>query len=198
MGDRLSRIVTRTGDEGQTSLGSGLRVDKTSPPIETLGTIDELNSWIGVLIASTNSSMVRRTLELVQHDLFDLGAQISVPGTPLLSGAHLARIEDGFERMNSELGTLKEFILPGGTLSSAFAHVARTVCRRAERRLLKSQQMERMAASDNTEVIRDYGLPYLNRLSDLLFLASRLENRASGQAEVFWERGRSLVHGEAE
>jgi cob(I)alamin adenosyltransferase len=164
-----------------------------------LGAIDELNSWIGVLVASANSSMVRQTFTLVQHDLFDLGAQISVPGTPLLSRAHLARIEDSFERMNSELGMLKEFILPGGTPSCAFAHVARTVCRRAERRLLRLYQMERQVEglSNGASPAENYGLSYLNRLSDLLFVASRLENRAAGRADVLWERGKSLANGEA-
>ena len=199
MGHRLSRIVTRTGDQGQTSLGSGLRVDKDSPPIETLGAIDELNSWIGVLVASAGSSIVRQTFTLVQHDLFDLGAQVSVPGTPLLSRLHLARIDDSFERMNSELGMLKEFILPGGAPSSAFAHVARTVCRRAERQLLRLCQIERQAEglSDSATPAENYGLSYLNRLSDLLFVVSRLENRAAGRADVLWERGKSLASGEA-
>ena len=200
MGHRLSRIVTRTGDQGQTSLGSGLRVDKDSPPIETLGAIDELNSWIGVLVASANSSMLKQIFTFVQHDLFDLGAQISVPGTPLLSRAHLARIEDSFERMNSELGMLKEFILPGGAPSSALSHVARTVCRRAERRLLRLYQIERQAEglSDSTVPAENYGLSYLNRLSDLLFVASRLENRAAGRTDVLWERRKSVANEEAD
>lgn len=198
MGHRLSRIVTRTGDQGQTSLGSGLRVDKDSPPIETLGAVDELNSWIGVLVATANSPMVKQTFVFVQHDLFDLGAQISVPGTPLLSRAHLARIEESFERMNSQLEMLKEFILPGGAPSSAFAHVARTVCRRAERRLLSLCQIDRQAPGlgESAAPAENYGLSYLNRLSDLLFVASRLENRAAGRADTFWERGKSLESGE--
>lgn len=194
MGHRLSRIVTRTGDQGQTSLGSGLRVDKDSPPIEALGAVDELNSWIGVLAATANSPMVKQIFVFVQHDLFDLGAQISVPGTPLLSRAHLARIEDSFERMNSQLEMLKEFILPGGAPSSSFAHVARTVCRRAERRLLSLCQIDRQAPGlgESAAPAENYGLSYLNRLSDLLFVASRLENRAAGRADTFWERGKSL------
>ncbi|MEI9406430.1 cob(I)yrinic acid a,c-diamide adenosyltransferase [Mesorhizobium argentiipisi] len=197
MGHRLSRIVTRTGDQGQTSLGSGLRVDKDSPAIETLGAVDELNSWIGVLVASARSPMVRETLTLVQHDLFDLGAQISVPGTPLLSRHHLNRVELWFESMNAELGMLKEFILPGGTQSSAFAHVARTVCRRAERRLFSLAQVERQAEGVHlTSGGENYGLSYLNRLSDLLFVASRLENRVAGRPDVLWERGKSLSAGE--
>jgi len=202
MGHRLSRIVTRTGDQGQTSLGSGLRVDKDSPPIETLGSIDELNSWIGVLVALASARQVREDLTLVQHDLFDLGAQISVPGTPLLSQAHLSRIEASFERVNAELGMLKEFILPGGALSSAFAHVARTVCRRAERQLFRLAQVEHQAEglvprSGDGPPPENFGLSYLNRLSDLLFVISRLENRAAGQGDVLWERGKSLGTGVA-
>lgn len=199
MGHRLSKIVTRTGDQGQTGLGSGARVDKDSPPIETLGAIDELNSWIGVLVASTSEPAVRETLLLVQHDLFDLGAQISVPGTKLLSRAHLVRIEQSFDLINSELGMLKEFILPGGALSSAFAHVARTVCRRAERRLFSLSEIERQAEglSGHAPTGENYGLSYLNRLSDLLFVASRLENRTAGLPDVLWERGKSIASGEA-
>src|SRR5271165_5151075 len=120
MGHRLSGIVTRTGDRGQTGLGTGIRVEKNSPPIATLGAIDELNSWIGVLVTLSVSQEVKEVFTLVQHDLFDLGAQISVPGTPLLSHAHLTRIEESFERMNAGLGMLKEFILPGGVPSASF------------------------------------------------------------------------------
>jgi cob(I)alamin adenosyltransferase len=187
MGHRLSRIVTRTGDQGQTSLGSGTRVDKDSPPIEALGAIDELNSWIGILVALSISQQVKEAFTLVQHDLFDLGAQVSVPGTPLLSQAHLSRIEGAFERMNAELGMLKEFILPGGAPSSAFAHVARTVCRRAERRLFSLTEADPPP--------ENFGISYLNRLSDLLFVASRLENRAAGNTDVLWERGKSVSSG---
>lgn len=200
MGHRLSKIVTRTGDRGQTSLGSGVRVDKDSPPIETLGTIDELNSWIGVVVALATAPLVKDVLTLVQHDLFDLGAQISVPGTPLLSGDHLARIEQSFEKMNTELGMLKEFILPGGTQASAFIHVARTVCRRAERCLFTLTEIDSQAEGMTPRAVADsesYGLSYLNRLSDLLFVASRLENRAAGRPDVLWERGKSLMNGDA-
>jgi len=200
MGHRLSRIVTRTGDEGKTSLGSGLRVDKDSPPIETLGAIDELNSWIGVLLTLSISPKVKEVFALVQHDLFDLGAQISVPGTPLLSQAHLSRIDDSFEQMNADLSMLKEFILPGGASSSAFAHIARTVCRRAERRLFSLLEIDVGAeglrvATIGPSAAESFGLAYLNRLSDLLFVASRLENHADGRADVLWERGKSLCSG---
>jgi cob(I)alamin adenosyltransferase len=184
MGHRLSRIVTRTGDAGQTGLGNGLRVDKDSPPVDVLGHIDELNSWIGVLGTFSPSDAVKESLVLVQHDLFDLGAQISVPGTPLLSPEHVSRLDDIFEKLNAELPPLKEFILPGGTQLAAFTHVARTVCRRAERRLVTLSELDPLSES--------YGIPYLNRLSDLLFTIARYENRYSGQTDVLWERGRSL------
>jgi cob(I)alamin adenosyltransferase len=196
MGHRLSRVVTRTGDHGQTSLGSGARVDKDSPPIKALGTIDELNSWIGVLLSLSTSEQVKEIFTLVQHDLFDLGAQVSVPGTRLLSQEHLARIEDGFERMNSGLGMLKEFILPGGTPSSAFAHVARTVCRRAERQLFSLLEAEATGLhllNGGVPAEKNFGLSYLNRLSDLLFVAARIENHAGGKADMLWERGKSLT-----
>lgn len=197
MGHRLSKIVTRTGDAGQTSLGSGARVDKDAWPIEVLGTIDELNSWIGTVVAFAKSSSVRAALENVQHDLFDLGAQVSVPGTRLLSGAHLARLDGYIGEMNSGLGMLKEFILPGGAPASAFAHVARTVCRRAERRLCTLAEIWREAPLQDGAPIERYGLSYLNRLSDLLFVMARLENRAAGGADILWERGKSIADPES-
>jgi len=184
MGHRLSRIVTRTGDAGQTGLGNGLRVDKDSPPVEVLGQIDELNSWIGVLLTYSPSEAVRESLVLVQHDLFDLGAQISVPGTPLLSPEHVSRLDGIFEKLNADLPPLKEFILPGGTQFAAFTHVARTICRRAERRLVTLTELDRPA--------ENHGIPYLNRLSDLLFTIARFENRQSGGTDILWEPGRSL------
>ena len=200
MGHRLSAIVTRTGDQGETGLGNGVRVEKNSPPIEALGAIDELNSWIGVLIALSASDYTKQVLTLVQHDLFDLGAQISVPGTPLLSQTHLSRVEESFAQMNSELGMLKEFILPGGVPAASFAHVARTVCRRAERQLVslldsaaagELQQRRADPASAN------FGLCYLTRLSDLLFVASRVENKVNNHNDVLWEKGKSLRSREA-
>lgn len=192
MGHRLSKIVTRTGDTGQTSLGSGRRVEKDALPIEILGTVDELNSWIGLVQSASRARDVQSALEFVQHDLFDLGAQISVPGTPLLSAAHLARLEASFEGMNDKLGMLKEFILPGGSAASAYAHVARTVCRRAERRLYSLLSTSSETPNIGDVLPDDYGLPYLNRLSDLLFVAARIENQAAGGADILWERGKSV------
>ena len=179
MGHRLSRIVTKTGDRGQTSLGSGVRVDKDAPAIEALGTIDELNSWIGVLITLANSPEVRETFELVQHDLFDLGAQVSVPGTPLLSSEHLLRIETAFAQMNAKLGMLKEFILPGGGKVSGFLHQARTVCRRAERLCV---------ALAKVEPVDPMIIKFVNRLSDALFVLARWVAKTQGEPEFLWER----------
>jgi len=159
-----------------------------------------LNSWIGILIALSKSDQIKDIFLYVQHDLFDLGAQISVPGTPLLSRRHLTRIENAFEKLNGELCMLKEFILPGGVLSSAFGHVARTVCRRAERQLVHLMEFQTTmegGMDGGLELKRDhgwaegFGISYLNRLSDLLFVACRIENREGGGTDVLWERGKS-------
>jgi cob(I)alamin adenosyltransferase len=193
VGNRLSRIVTRTGDGGTTGLGDGTRVGKDAPVIEVMGTVDELNSWIGVVIAHAKSKAAISALNLAQHDLFDLGAQLSVPGTALLSEAHLARVEAAFEEINAPLGRLKEFILPGGSPASAFAQVARTVCRRAERGLVALLNGEKTATSDSDPFAYGcFGLAYLNRLSDLMFVIARAENLTEGGAEVQWERGKSV------
>jgi len=196
MGNRHSRTATRSGDHGQTSIGAGTRVDKDSPPIETLGAIDELNAWIGVLVALSSSERVRGALSLVQHDLFDLGGQIISPGTPLLSEAHVARIEENLVQMNAELGRPEGAILPGGASSSAFGHLARAICRRAERQLFHLIEIERVTGlcrpNVDVEPPENYGLSYLNRLSDLLFATSRLENVAGGRVDVSWEQGKSL------
>lgn len=190
MGHSISRIVTGMGDQGQTSLGSSMRVDKDSPPIEALGAIEELNSWIGVLIAMSSSEEIREIFVLVQHDLFDLGAQISAPGAPLLSRDHLLRIEHSLDRLSARCGMLEKFILPGGAPASAFAHVARTICRRAERRLFTLTEVDRSAGRllylDVSETMAEnFGLSYLNRLSDLLFVVARIENSEAGIPDVF-------------
>jgi cob(I)alamin adenosyltransferase len=134
MGHRLSRIVTRTGDAGTTGLGDGSRVPKDAPRIEAIGSVDELNSTLGVLLAEPLPEPVAQCLVAVQHDLFDLGGELSIPGHTAVTDAHVARLEDAVEHFNADLAPLKEFILPGGTRAAAAAHVARTVCRRAERR----------------------------------------------------------------
>ena len=181
MGHRLSRIVTRTGDNGTTGLGDGSRVAKDSVRIDAIGTVDELNSTIGLLLAESLPDAVTGCLTSIQHDLFDLGGELSIPGHVAVTEAHVTRLEDAVERFNADLPSLKEFILPGGARAAALAHVARTVCRRAERTLV------RMAASDP---VGDAARRYLNRLSDLLFVLARILNRAAGKPDVLWRKDR--------
>ena len=181
MGHRLSKIVTRTGDAGTTGLGDGSRVTKDSGRIEAIGGIDELNSTLGLLLAEPLPEAIAACLVSVQHDLFDLGGELSIPGHVALTDAHVARLEDAVDRFNADLGPLKEFILPGGSRAAAIAHVARTVCRRAERTLV------RMAA---TEPVSPVVRRYVNRLSDLLFVLARAINRAAGTSDVLWRKNR--------
>lgn len=182
MGHRLSRIVTRTGDAGTTGLGDGTRVAKDSARIEAIGAIDELNSALGVLLAEALPAPLADTLTDVQHDLFDLGGELSIPGHSALTDAHVTRIEEAVERYNADLAPLKEFILPGGSRASALAHVARTVCRRGERALVH------LAAS---EPVSEAARRYVNRLSDLLFVLARVLNRATGGSDVQWQKDRA-------
>ena len=181
MGHRLSKIVTRTGDAGTTGLGDGSRVSKDSARIEAMGAVDELNSVLGVLLAETLPANVAACLVEVQHDLFDFGGELSIPGYNAVGDAHVLRLEDAVDRFNADLPPLKEFILPGGTRAASLAHVARTVCRRAERALVHLG-----AATEVREPLRKY----LNRLSDLLFVAARVLNREAGCPDVLWRRDR--------
>ena len=181
MGHRLSKIVTRTGDAGTTGLGDGSRVAKDSARIDAIGSVDELNSTIGVLLAETLPQPVAACLVAVQHDLFDLGGELSIPGYTSMTEAHVERLESDVERFNADLAPLKEFLLPGGTRAAALAHVARTVCRRAERAVV---------AAAATEAITPTARVYLNRLSDLLFVLARTLNRAEGRADVLWQKQR--------
>jgi cob(I)alamin adenosyltransferase len=181
MGHRLSKIVTRTGDAGTTGLGDGSRVPKDAPRIEAIGAVDELNSSLGVLLAEALPGEVAACLTGVQHDLFDLGGELSIPGYSAMTDAHVQRVEDAVERFNASLAPLKEFILPGGTRAAALAHVARTVCRRAERSVVT------LAAHDG---VSDPARRYLNRLSDLLFVLARAINRAAQRPDVLWRRDR--------
>jgi cob(I)alamin adenosyltransferase len=182
MGHRLSKIVTRTGDAGTTGLGDGSRVAKDSLRIAAIGEVDELNSALGVLLAEALPDAVRDCLVAVQHDLFDLGGELSIPGYAAVTDAHVARLEADVDRFNADLGPLKEFILPGGTRAAALAHAGRTVCRRAERALV------RLAAS---EPVGEAARRYVNRLSDLLFVLARALNRTAGRADVLWQKGRA-------
>ncbi len=182
MGHRLSKIVTRTGDAGTTGLGDGSRIEKDSARIAAIGEIDELNSTLGLLLTEALPAPVAACLTSAQHDLFDLGGELSVPGYTALTDAHVARLEHAVDAFNGDLDPLKEFILPGGTRAAALAHVARTVCRRAERALV------RLAATDP---VSDPARRYVNRLSDLLFVLARVLNRAAGRPDVLWKRDRS-------
>ena len=182
MGHRLSRIVTRTGDAGTTGLGDGSRVAKDAPRIDAIGAVDELNSTIGVLRAEALPEDLAAMLTDIQHDLFDLGGELSIPGYTAVGDAHVKRLEGAVERLNADLAPLKEFVLPGGTRSAALAHVARTVCRRAERAVVH------LAA---TEPVAEPSRRYLNRLSDLLFVMARALNRFAGRPDVLWRKDRT-------
>jgi len=178
MGNRLSKIVTRTGDKGTTGLADGTRVQKDSARIHCLGTVDELNSQLGLLLSETLPQDVRVLLLAVQNDLFDLGGSLAYPVAPFTEDK-LARLDTAIAHYNAGLPPLKEFILPGGTRAASLCHIARTVARRAERDLVTLAHREETPP---------HGLPYLNRLSDLLFVLSRVLNRSEGQAETLWKR----------
>ncbi|HYR34654.1 MAG TPA: cob(I)yrinic acid a,c-diamide adenosyltransferase [Burkholderiales bacterium] len=181
MAHRLSKITTRTGDRGDTGLGDGSRVSKDSPRVRALGDLDELNSAIGLVLAEDPPKDVSEALSDVQHDLFDLGGEISIPGHALLADAQVARLEATIEAWNAKLPPLKEFILPGGTRAAAAAHLARTICRRAERAVV---------ALGEKEKVGEPARRYLNRLSDLLFIAGRRLNRHAGRTDVQWRHER--------
>jgi len=186
MGHRLSKIVTRTGDAGTTGLGDGSRVAKDAARIEAIGAVDELNSTIGVLLAETLPRPVAACLVDVQHDLFDLGGELSIPGYSAVANTHVERLEERVEHFNAPLAPLKEFVLPGGTRPAALAHVARTVCRRAERAVVRL---------GHTEDVAEPARRYLNRLSDLLFVMARALNENAGRADVLWQKDRARGSG---
>jgi cob(I)alamin adenosyltransferase len=181
MGHRLSKITTRTGDSGETGLGDGSRVPKDSARIATIGEIDELNSAIGLLLAESLPELVAEALTGIQHDLFDLGGELSIPGRVALQASQVSRLETLTEAFNRDLPPLKEFILPGGCRPAALAHLARTTCRRAERSLI---------ALARSESISDAARIYLNRLSDLLFVLGRVLNRAAAVDDLLWQKGK--------
>ncbi len=181
MGNRLSKIYTRTGDDGTTGLGDGSRTEKDSPRVEAFGTVDELNSAIGVLIAHLDNDDLAALLLDIQHELFDLGGELCIPTMEMIHDHHIEGLEHELDRLNAELPSLKEFILPGGSVAAAQAHLARTICRRAERRVITLARQEKV----NPPAQR-----YLNRLSDLLFVIARTTARASGAGEVLWNHER--------
>ena len=181
MAHRLTKIATRTGDAGQTGLGDGKRVAKDSARIQALGDVDELNCAVGLLLAEELPGHIREALLDVQQDLFDLGGELSIPGHAMLAADKVAGLDRLLEEWNAGLPALKEFILPGGSRAAAAAHLARTVCRRAERSVV---------ALGRAEAVTDTARQYLNRLSDLLFVAGRALNRHAGREDVQWRHER--------
>ncbi len=177
MGNRLSKIVTRTGDAGTTGLGDGTRVSKDCLRIDCIGEIDELNSMLGVVLAETLPETVRHALLSIQNDLFDLGGEICIPNTALISDEHVLRLDELAAQFNADLAPLKNFILPGGTRPAALVHLARSVSRRVERRIVHL---------GNSEPVSEFARKYLNRLSDLLFILGRTLNQAEGRGDVLW------------
>ena len=179
MGNRLSKIVTRTGDAGTTGLADGSRLGKTEPRVHALGEVDELNCLIGVVLTCDLTEAIRGPLERVQNELFDLGGELSLPGHSLVKESYLQRLEDDFAVLNKTLPPLKEFVLPGGNPAAAHMHLARAVCRRAERAV--------WAGLPQAEAENSLAPKYLNRLSDFLFSAARILARSDG-GEISWKR----------
>ena len=181
MGKRLSKIYTRTGDSGTTGLGDGQRVQKDHPRVEAYGTVDELNSSIGVLLSTGElPADIARALTRVQHELFDLGGELCIPGHNVIDESFTDRLERVLDALNAALPALDDFILPGGGPMAASCHLARTICRRAERRVWTLAE---------TETVNPESAVYLNRLSDLLFVMARVLARAESGTEVLWQRG---------
>ena len=182
MGHRLSKIYTRTGDDGSTGLADGSRVNKDSHRVEAGGTVDELNSIIGMVLAYELPTAVRDCFNAVQHDLFDLGGELSIPGTEVIKPDYINRLESILDDFNAELPPLKEFILPAGGHATSTTHLARTVCRRAERRVVTLAR---------EEDVNPASIGYLNRLSDLLFVIARVLARFENGTEVLWQPGKN-------
>lgn len=191
MPDRLTIITTRTGDGGITSLADGSRVPKTHPRVNALGDVDELNSQLGLLLAQMGQlphnaqiQSLTKVLKPVQHALFDIGSELAIPGYVQLKPEQLAHLDQHAEQINGTLASLKEFILPGGSVISAQAHVVRSVCRRAERSVVAMHETE-LTEDDSGEQLAQR---YLNRLSDLMFIVARAINRALDEPDVFWNK----------
>jgi cob(I)alamin adenosyltransferase len=182
MGHRLTQIATRTGDDGSTGLGDGSRTSKDSLRVAAMGDVDELNSTLGLLLTESLPDAVRSELLDIQHDLFDLGGELCIPGFENMNEAQVARLDELLARHNATLPRLEEFILPGGSRAAAVAHIARTVCRRAERAIV---------SLGHAEAVRPICRQYVNRLSDLLFVLARVLNRHAGGSDVLWEKGRA-------
>jgi len=182
MGNRLTKIYTRTGDDGTTGLGDGSRTGKDSLRVTAYGTVDELNSAIGMVVATDGvDADVREVLLQLQHELFDLGGELCIPGMAMIQAADIDRLEAVLDDFNADLPALKDFILPGGGMAAASCHLARTICRRAERETV---------ALSRLEDVRPEAIRYLNRLSDLLFVLARVLARRSGHGETLWQHER--------
>lgn len=180
MGNRLSKIYTRTGDKGTTGLGDGSRVDKDSLRVEAYGTVDELNSAVGLVLTTGLPDDVRSCLTRTQHELFDLGGELCMPGFTLVPDSYIDGLEKELDTFNEDLPPLKDFILPGGSEAAARCHLARTIARRAERRVI---------SLSHSENVNEASIRYLNRLSDLLFVIARVLARHDGGSEVLWVHG---------
>jgi cob(I)alamin adenosyltransferase len=181
MGNRLSKIATRTGDNGTTGLGDGSRTGKDSARIASLGDVDELNSFVGLLLCEDMPVDLREELVTIQHDLFDLGGELCIPGYQMIKEEHVERLDALLAKYNATLPVLKEFILPAGSRAASIAHVCRTVCRRAERSIV---------TLGKNEAIHDHPRQYVNRLSDLMFVLARVLNRYAGGSDVLWQHER--------
>lgn len=181
MGNRLTKIYTRTGDDGSTGLGDGTRVSKDSARVSAYGTVDELNSAIGLVLACELPAAIADCLTEIQHELFDLGGELCIPGAAMVHDADITRLEQRLDGFNADLPALKDFILPGGGLAAAHCHLARTIARRAERDVV---------TLSHHDAVRPEAVRYLNRLSDLLFVLARVLARSSGHGEVLWRHER--------
>ena len=181
MGNRLSKIATRTGDNGTTGLGDGSRVDKDGLRVHAMGDVDELNSHVGLLLCEPLPAALREELVTIQHDLFDMGGELCIPGFTMITESHVMRLDGLLEKYNADLPPLADFILPAGSRAASQAHVCRTVCRRAERTIV---------ALGKQETLNGHPRQYMNRLSDLLFVLSRVLNRNSGGSDVLWQKDR--------
>lgn len=179
MGNRLTKIYTRTGDDGTTGLADGKRIKKSSKRIEAMGDVDELNSSLGVLIASLDKNEIISQCQAIQHRLFDLGGELSIPEAVMINDDHIAQLESWIDEVNDKLSPLKEFILPGGSKVAAQCFLVRAICRRAERKLIALQE---------DEAVNPSSIRYINRLSDLLFVLARALNSENNHEEVFWKK----------
>jgi cob(I)alamin adenosyltransferase len=182
MGNRLSKIYTRTGDDGSTGLGDGSRVAKDSLRVEAMGAVDELNSALGVLLCNPLDETLQSALVDIQHTLFDMGGELCIPGASVIGSDRVTVLEQQLDALNADLPPLKEFILPGGCSAAAACHLARAICRRCERRV---------HSLSRAEAVNPDAIKYLNRLSDLLFVMARHLNKVAGRPDVLWQHGRN-------